>query len=405
MSPYPIRLRRARHGPGGFTLVELLVTVTIIAMMAALVLGGVHAARESARELKTRSTIAKLDSILARRAETYRTRRVSLVRVDTSTNPPTVGSLSTVGANPRLMAMVRLQGVRELMRMEMPERWSDLAVTWANTDRNVPAVALVNPLGTTAGTWFAAGGGGYVGIMPPALWQAYIRRYNQCRLQVEAKYGPGNFRGQGTERLNRYSSGECLYMIVTMGEGPDARGQFGDSEIGDADDDGLPEFHDGWGNPILFLRSGPGVTDSDIQPVTFNESSNAFENTWIGGAVLNDHDPYDDRNLLPFNPAGSSTPPFPYAYRLVPYIYSAGRDGIYDINFEGGYRFSDFGDPFSYRGGGGRVFNEAGAPVDSVNQSVTASDPPNDSADPSYSPWTPNGLNHYDNIHNHREAD
>ena len=46
-------------------------------------------------------------------------------------------------------------------------------------------------------------------------------------------------------------------------------------------------------------------------------------------AALVDHDPFDSRNVQS------------HAYRLVPYIYSAGPNGIYDINFEPEYRFVD----------------------------------------------------------------
>jgi len=56
--------KRGRVGGGGFTMVELLVTVTIIAMLAVMALGAVHLARESARKIKTKSTIAKLHRII-----------------------------------------------------------------------------------------------------------------------------------------------------------------------------------------------------------------------------------------------------------------------------------------------------------------------------------------------------
>ena len=70
--------RRAQRPSGGFTLVELLIVVTIIALLATMVLAAVHMARESARELKTKSTITKLHGILMDRYESFRTRRVSL---------------------------------------------------------------------------------------------------------------------------------------------------------------------------------------------------------------------------------------------------------------------------------------------------------------------------------------
>jgi general secretion pathway protein G len=104
----PSALRRA----GGFTLVELLITVSIIAIIATMVLFAVFSAQERAREQKTRALITKLNSIIVERWDGYRTRRVPI------TIPP--------NATPAQIAMQRLWGLRDLMRMELPDRWSDV---------------------------------------------------------------------------------------------------------------------------------------------------------------------------------------------------------------------------------------------------------------------------------------
>jgi len=354
--------RQSPNRSGGFTLVELLVVVTIIGMLAALSLGALQMARQAAREAKTKSLIAKLDRVVIERYESYRTRRVPI---------NTSGMQDT-----RLAAQARLLALRDIMRMEMPERWSDVTA----------GPVAVDPRSVAP-------------IPRPSLSEAYLRRYVQSRRVAEATYGVGTNRGEGTERINRYSSAECLYMIVAMGGGPDARDQFHESEIGDADADGLLEFHDGWGNPVLFLRWAPGVTESDVQAQTYfpdpsNPDTYLQAAAAVQAAALEDHDPFDPRNF------------YNYAYRLVPFIYSAGPDGIYDINFEGGYASTDQLDPFLFGPVGSPNPNEAGLPVDSINESVTAMDPPGP-PDPSAGPKiTPNSLDHFDNIHNHRiEAD
>ncbi|MFH1921220.1 MAG: hypothetical protein ABIP48_15240, partial [Planctomycetota bacterium] len=149
-----------------------------------------------------------------------------------------------------------------------------------------------------------------------------------------------------------------------------------------------------WGNPILFLRWAPGVTESDVQAQTYDPVNNQLDPNAMQAAALADHDPFDQRNL------------YNYAYRLVPFIYSAGPDGIYDINFEGGYASTHQLDPFFFGPAASPAPNEAGIPVDIRNESVTAMDPP-EPPDPSAGPkTTPDSLDHYDNIHNHRtEAD
>ncbi|MFC1597263.1 type II secretion system protein [Planctomycetota bacterium] len=342
---------------GGFTMVELLVVVAIIAMLAAMMLGAVHVSREAAREMKTESTIRKIDGVVTNLYDSYRTRRAPIFS----------GNVS-----PDVAARARLVALRDIMRMEMPERWADV------TD---DPVAIADTDGNT--------------IPRPALSWAYLRRYRQSEITMVGAYGPGTMRGEGRERLNRYSSAECLYMIVGMAGGADARGQFHENETGDADGDGLLEFHDGWGNPILFLRWAPGLTGSPLQTQVFfdPEDDKIFERNAVAAekGALMDHDPFDSRNVQS------------HAYRLVPYIYSAGPDGIYDINFEGGYTFTDLNDPYSFGVSSAPEPNEAGIPVNSWNQSVTAMDPPEDSVDPLHGPkMTPDTLDHFDNIDNHR---
>ncbi|NMC20393.1 MAG: prepilin-type N-terminal cleavage/methylation domain-containing protein, partial [Thermogutta sp.] len=52
-----------RPARAGFTLAELLVAITIIAILAGLTWAGVARARESARIAKTKSTIAKINQV------------------------------------------------------------------------------------------------------------------------------------------------------------------------------------------------------------------------------------------------------------------------------------------------------------------------------------------------------
>jgi hypothetical protein len=91
-------------------------------------------------------------------------------------------------------------------------------------------------------------------------------------------------------------------MIVSRGLGePDVMEQFRSDEIGDIDRDGAPEFIDGWGNPIIFLRWAPGFSDqSQIQ-----ESDSTTK-----------HDPFD--------PLRVDQP----GYALIPLIASGGPDGL-----------------------------------------------------------------------------
>ncbi|MGI6414058.1 MAG: type II secretion system protein [Thermoguttaceae bacterium] len=90
---------------------ELLTVITIIGMLAGLSLGALYSARESARVAKTRATIAKLDMIVQARYDEFLSRRVPI---------------KTPRIPPKAMAELRLQILRELIRMEMPDRLTDI---------------------------------------------------------------------------------------------------------------------------------------------------------------------------------------------------------------------------------------------------------------------------------------
>jgi hypothetical protein len=109
-------------------------------------------------------------------------------------------------------------------------------------------------------------------------------------------------------------------MIITLacGDG-EARSLFKEADIGDTDGDGAPEFLDGWGHPINFLRWAPGF-DSQIQLNANNlQTIDSTLPTYWKTAAAKDHDPFDVYRVDPL------------AFRLVPLIYSGGRDETFGI--------------------------------------------------------------------------
>jgi prepilin-type N-terminal cleavage/methylation domain-containing protein len=229
----------ARGSRAGFTLVELLVTMVIIAILAALTLAGLAGVRQGAKADKTRNTIRKIDAVIRPLSDSYRNRRVTT---------------TTGGAASRNYAQLLLDK-RKLMVYEMPDQWAD-----------VP--------GSLSG-------------VPAQFQTAAVRAY------VGGRGSPSD----------PFGSAECLYMIVERsGCDPDALEFFRPDEIGDVDGDTKPEFLDGWGRPIAFLRWAPGFSS----PIQSSEQ-------------LNNVPKYPD----PIDPARKD----PTAYALVPLIYSAGPDG------------------------------------------------------------------------------
>jgi prepilin-type N-terminal cleavage/methylation domain-containing protein len=245
----------------GFTLVEMLVTVTIIGILTGVVFGALQLARNAAREAATKATIAKLDAIITQRYESYLTRRVP-IRI-----PPTL--------TPRQAAEVRLAAIRDLMRMEMPERYNDIISAPSPLPNGVPALS------------------------EPALHRLYKARYDA--------HDPGS-------APSCPAHAECLYLLVSLAS-PEAMEQFSQSEIGDTDNNGWMEFLDGWGKPIYFLRWAPGCSaklpDGSPNPNGCSEIQS--------GNPTTDHDPFDTRNV---DPDG---------FRLIPLIYSFGRNGTPNV--------------------------------------------------------------------------
>lgn len=194
----------------GFTLVELMVTITVIGILASMILMAMSTTQESARASRTRGTITKLHGMIMQKYESYRTVRLPLVA-----NPGPYADI----------ARRQLAGLREKMRMEMPDRWTDVT-----GDRS---------------------------LLPtrPALSHAYKRRYDAAKAT------------KGATLVDENQSAECLFMIVSMAidEGTAIEG-FSQSELGDVDGDTIPEFIDGWNKPIAFIRWPTGFI-SELQPV------------------------------------------------------------------------------------------------------------------------------------------
>jgi prepilin-type N-terminal cleavage/methylation domain-containing protein len=214
----------------GFTLVELLVTIVIIAILASMVLGALFTSQEAAKEARTKGLIAKLNTVVMDRWESYRTRRLP---IRMGYNRFGVAFNET----PLQFALRQLYARRELMRIEMPDNFTDI-------NASLSLSYLPNR---------------------SALSQAYFRKYVSV-----ASPNP------------QYESAECLYLILLLNR-DEASTELIAKNAGDRDGDGLPEILDGWGNPIGFLRRAPGFV-SELQP---NQDA------------VNNHDPFDPRRVDP----------------------------------------------------------------------------------------------------------
>jgi prepilin-type N-terminal cleavage/methylation domain-containing protein len=362
-----------------FTLVEMLGAVVILGMLAAIAMGALQKVREEARRTKTRATVDKISRVIMAKYNSYRTRRVpcDVVAIATALYGPdsTTGQLEA-----KSIARVRLNALRELMRLEMPDRLTDVTNYPTSPRMNDKAVML--SLGLTSNPY-------YLAALPDAT-----RNY-----QMAFRTGFANS-GNKSAIIASHADAKCLYLIVTSD--PEAAAQFREDEIAIVDTSGMSVFVDGWGNPIHFLRwpagfvyepnADPNKTllgDSDIQTRARAADSTADHVVYVAP------DPFDPwRVTVTYNSTGG--------YALYPLVYSAGPDGR-DMTTSAGVRYTD-GTDINIGKTGSSTYKYTLTTTKDLDPYVLDGSNPtpmligrpinNDSATA-----TPR---HYDNIHNHR---
>lgn len=305
-----------------FTLIEVLVAISIMAILAGLVAAAVFQAENAAKYRKTEALIMKLHNDIMLRMEEMRERRLPYEADQAITN-----YLAVQGVQPHQpgylleKARYQLAARRELQRLELPDRFSDLEVSY-----QIAGATSYFPYGTPVS-------------------QAYAQA-----LPLGASLS--------------HESAECLYLIVTTtAPGDNAeRLSFKADEVGDVDGDGLKEFLDAWGRPIQFIRWPAGMV-SDLQPLypidptdqadpdykeyqkpgvdwsNYPTQQKRNKTFYLSRKSERNHDPFDVRLVDRYSvTAGGQDVPVYYkhpeiGYRLVPLIVSAGRDGVWDLEF------------------------------------------------------------------------
>jgi prepilin-type N-terminal cleavage/methylation domain-containing protein len=268
---------RAAGRRDAFSLVELLVAVSIILVLMGLLGGAVQAARGSYKRQQTQALITRLDEIIRQQFGSYASQAVI-----------TSGSLPT-GLSGR--SVYRSWYIRRnLMSADLPDRWTDVAriasgTTVATTINGLPTFfPLTAPQRAYQGVWnnFTA--------------QQRTLPATDSKLHVSSTF----------------AGAECLFMIVMQGGVADCLdcGGLRTVEIGDKDEDGAPEFWDAWQNPIGFI----------LWPAAFvpGASGDPF---YSGTRSLSD----------PFSGSGGASP----GLGMRPLIYSAGPDGEYGLERNG----------------------------------------------------------------------
>lgn len=336
---------RSRRLLPSFTLVELLIAITIMGIMIGMVLYTLAGARRDSLTARTRGTIKKLNEIVITRWEEFRYRAIKVNVPDDILLPSRdmgPGNSMMAPLSPREGARLRMIILRDVMRMEFPDRFTDITTSpcfykaAADSGDNQPPFTNAWP-----DTPFT------LDRSVPSLYNTFRRKLGLVALTTSnmPATAPITTVAVGSRPVGFPSetlqSAELLYMIVANSNHNGANGleYFRPSEIADTDNDGFPEFVDAWGNPILWMRwpAGYGVVNSTTL------TPQQIANSRTPDSVLNDRsvpDPMDplhtDWRWTHPGFANVSKP-----WMLIPLIVSAGPDGLFDMR-------TDYTTPINY---------------------------------------------------------
>ncbi len=207
--------------PWGFTMLELLVVIGIIIFLMGILITVVSGALTSAREAATKTTIKKIDGLLAQRMQAFNTAMEALnkSKVSPITSPkPSPGKPVPRRVNPISLPLhLSISGWVFAPRKDTGSK-SDVSLGFPQTLNEILATSGPNSL--TA----------------PNVPTTYIPANNNPITE----------------------SSEALYWFLTsaksFGQAAVDEDAFTSSEVADTDGDGLKEFIDGWGRPLRFYR-------------------------------------------------------------------------------------------------------------------------------------------------------
>lgn len=305
-----------------FTLVELMVAITIMGILAGMVLYTLAGAQRDASVARTQGTLKKINEIILYRWEEFRYRAVKVnIPDDYLSRIPLGPQLGQVPVSPREGARLRLMILRDTMRMELPDNYRDIEYS-----PSLYHAAVFTSSGTPS-------------VISPPISRNVPGEYNNLRRAfglppVMTPYTAAVSAGMTVAKASTdnpaFDSAELLYQIVAASNynGSNGLEYFRPTEIGDVDGDGFLEFIDAWGMPICFIRWPAGYGEPNRTAGGDPRPADSF---------LNDTSVPDALDPLKTDwRYNTSTPP----WLLIPLIVSAGPDGEFNLVFDSGVNYA-----------------------------------------------------------------
>ena len=246
-----------------FTLVELLIVITVIAILSALSLGVLASAQDDAKSSATEARIAQIESLLAVELEDYEVRRLPIGNRELAAyargNPVDDGT--GTGTNVPLLVQVRSlrrQILMDIINSEIPRPFFNGTDFEVNRDvgefpSTVPGADAPNAADFTS--WLGdnypdppQNSGGAVITTLPATLAARLANLRTAGIQSLKPLNPDPFVAGGPFNL----PGEYLYAVLARMniDGSSGIELVGNQAVGNVDSDAFPELVDAWGEPL-----------------------------------------------------------------------------------------------------------------------------------------------------------
>ena len=231
----------------GFTVVELLIVISIMTLLAAMALTVIYGAHQKAKVSRTKSQIARINEYLQYRWDEYDV-RILPYRVTTTDRETLRG--------------VRADAILELIRAEMPHDF-DYVGTTGGQFPSTEFISYYNSLG--------------------APWDTIDDQLAMRRPSVYRRYtatAPASW-------TDTNEQAECLYMILRSIMILDQSGveHLHNDEVGDTDNDGMLEVLDAFGEPMEFSIRYDFDNDGEFEANEIVDFDQLATNGLYGGVI------------------------------------------------------------------------------------------------------------------------
>lgn len=289
-----------------FTLVELLVVITIIVILLSLTAAGTFRILDSSRSSATETLIQAVDQLLKKAWDKV------VEDAKKEPIPPAVLNFASGDANRARVIWIKLRLIEAF-----PQSYAEIL--------QAPLYQQYS-FGSTPLPLIPSGQHHYL--------PTYQRKLKQFNITID-----NGARGH---------SAACLLMALTeINRGSGTSLNADQFRIGDTDGDGLPEFLDAWGNPLFFARFATG-NGGDLQTafLTTDPKSSQYRDPLDPDGWLARSWRWQNNYVLMGNisfvgqPPSGWPPPYPLIHSIfpqgqqqpptnyvIPVVFSAGRDG------------------------------------------------------------------------------